>query len=79
MVSRTSGTNPAGGPALRITKSSKNDPKINHFLMPLRIGFWMDFKGLPKSSQVGTIIGSKMDVNFAKRFSIKTKFFFGQN
>ena len=46
-------------------------------LMPLGIDFWVDFGGfwVPKSSQVGTKMGSKIDVNFERRF-FKKHFFF---
>ena len=39
------------------------------FLMPLGIDFWVDFGGfwVPKSSEVGTKMGSKIDVNFEGR------------
>ena len=40
------------------------------FLMPLGIDFWVDVNGfwIPKWSQVGTKMGSKINVNFERRF-----------
>ena len=51
--------------------AKKSIPKSIIFLMPLGIDFWMDFGGfwVPKWSQVGTKMGSKIDVseNMQKR------------
>ena len=50
----------------------KIDPKINHFLDAswnrFLNGFWWNF--VPKRSQVGTKMGSKIDDNFEERFLI---------
>ena len=42
------------------------------FLMPLGNDLWVDYGGfwVPKSSQVGTKMGSKIDVKFERRFLI---------
>ena len=55
---------------------SQNGAKINQksfqksiiFLMPLGIDFWLDFDGffVPKWSQIGVKMGSKIDVNFER-------------
>ena len=49
--------------------AKKSMQKCIIFLMPLGIDFWVDFHGfwVPKSSQVGTKMLSKIDVNFEGR------------
>ena len=46
--------------------TNKSIPKSIIFLMPLGIDVWMDFAGFweEKWSEVGTKIGSKIDINF---------------
>ena len=48
--------------------------------MPLRIGFWKDFNGFsdPKWNQVGTKMGSKIDINLKRREG-KTYLLFQKN
>ena len=68
-------------PQVGLQNRSKIDKKSMQksivFLMPLGIDFWVDFGGswVPKSSQVGTKMGSKIDVNFERRFFQKSLFF----
>ena len=49
--------------------------------MPLGIDLWVDFGGFgkPKSSQAGTKMGSKIDVNFVRLVFKKMHFFLRKN
>ena len=50
--------------------AKKIDPELDHFLMSLGIDVWAEFGGflVPKWSQVGTKMGSKIDVYLEGRF-----------
>ena len=57
------------GPQNGAKMAQKSMQKCIIFLMPLGIDLWVDFGGfwVPKSSQVGTKMGSKIDVNSERR------------
>ena len=58
------------GPKWRPSGQHDRCNNRSFLLMPFGIDFWTNFGrlGLPKWSQVGTKIGSKIDVNFDWRF-----------
>ena len=66
---KKSPTRPQLGSQNGAKMAQKSMQKCIIFLMPLGIDLWVDFGGfwVPKSSQVGTRMGSKIDVNSERR------------